>query len=241
MKLQKETNALVSPEKSHGKWYQDACGTAFAMELVGERWSLLIIRELMLGARRFSDLRASLPGISAKVLTERLGSLEDAGVLLKRRLPPPAATQVYELTEWGTLAEPAIQELGRWAARSPRHDPTLPLTPVSFMLSLRTMIDRSAAASLNLTVGFTVSGDSFLAELANGAMPVRRAEPGEGEVTFNAAVPLPLLRIFYGKQPLEEAERSGDVTITGDRELARRFVTLFSLPPKAASTTVQPR
>src|SRR5690606_10852582 len=110
MKLQKET-------ESHGKWYQDACGTAFAMEIIGERWALLIIRELMLGGRRFSDLRASLPGISAKVLTERLTGLERAGVLTKRKLPPPAATQVYELTEWGYLAEPAIQELGRWAAR----------------------------------------------------------------------------------------------------------------------------
>src|SRR5688572_1712143 len=98
MKLQKETESLKEP---HGKWYADACGTAFAMELVGERWSILIIRELMLGGRRFSDLRASLPGISAKVLSERLGGLEQAGVLVRRKLPPPAATQVYELTEWG--------------------------------------------------------------------------------------------------------------------------------------------
>jgi DNA-binding HxlR family transcriptional regulator len=211
------------------------------MELVGERWSLLIVRELLLGARRFSDLRASLPGISAKVLTERLGSLEQAGVLLKRKLPPPVATQVYELTEWGVQAEPAIQELGRWATRSPRHDPTLPLTPVSFMLSLRTMIDHAAAASLDLVVGFTLAGESFLAELANGEMPVRRAQRGEGEVGFEAAAALPLLRVFYGKQPLEEAERSGDVTISGDRELARRFVALFSLPPKAGSATAPPR
>ena len=211
------------------------------MELVGERWSLLVIRELMLGARRFSDLRASLPGISAKVLTERLTSLEEAGVLVKRKLPPPAAVQVYELTEWGLQAEPAIQELGRWAARSPRHDPTLPLTPVSFMLSLRTMIDHAAAPSLDLAVGFTVSGESFLAELANGSMPVRRAEAGEGQVRFEAPVPLPLLRVFYGKQPLEEAERSGQVAISGDRELARRFVALFSLPPKAVAATVPPR
>lgn len=79
MKLQKET-------ESHGKWYQDACGTAFAMELVGERWSILIIRELMLGGRRFSDLRASLPGISAKVLAERLAGLEAARVLVRRKL-----------------------------------------------------------------------------------------------------------------------------------------------------------
>ena len=227
MKLQKETKALAD----HGKWYQDACGTAFAMELVGERWSMLIIRELMLGGRRFSDLRASLRGISAKVLTERLAGLEQAGVLAKRKLPPPAAAQVYELTEWGYLAEPAIQELGRWAARSPDHNPQLPLSPVSFMLSLRTMINHEAARLLDATVGFTVSGESFLAELKDGKMPARRVEPGDADVWFEADEPLPLLRVFYGKQPLDEAERAG-VRLTGDKALAERFVALFALPPQ---------
>jgi DNA-binding HxlR family transcriptional regulator len=230
MKLQKETD---SPEK-HGRWYQDACGTAYAMELVGERWSMLIIRELMLGGRRFSDLRASLTGISAKVLTERLASLEQAGILSRRKLPPPAATQVYELTEWGYLAEPAIQELGRWAARSPEHNPQLPLTPVSFMLSLRTMIDHARARELDVTVGVTVSGESFVAELKEGKMPVRRGEPGEGDVTFESPRALPLLRVFYGKHPLEDVEAQGELKVTGDRDLARRFVDLFALPKKVA-------
>jgi DNA-binding HxlR family transcriptional regulator len=220
---------------SHGKWYQDACGTAFAMELVGERWSLLIVRELMLGGRRFSDLRAALPAISAKVLTERLAGLEQAGVLTRRKLPPPAASQVYELTDWGYAAEPAIQELGRWGARSPAHNPQLPLSPVGFMLSLRTMIDHEAAKTLDLEVGFTLAGERFVAALRDGAMPVRRAEAGrsedEGELRFEAELALPLLRVFYGKQPLDEAEQAG-VRITGDRELARRFVALFALPEK---------
>lgn len=236
MKLPKETESPDgSPKDPHGKWYQDACGTAFAMELVGERWSMLIIRELMLGGRRFSDLRASLPGISAKVLTERLAGLEQAGVLIKRKLPPPAATQVYELTEWGYFAEPAIQELGRWAARSPEHNPQLPLSSVSFMLSLRTMIDHESARQLDATIGFTVRGESFLAELRDGSMPVRRVERGAAgaaaDVWFEADEPLPLLRVFYGKQPLADAERAG-VGLTGDRVLAERFVALFSLPEK---------
>lgn len=228
MKLQKETD---SPEK-HGKWYQDACGTAFAMELVGERWSMLIIRELMLGGRRFSDLRASLTGISAKVLTERLASLEVAGIVARRKLPPPAATQVYELTEWGYLAEPAIQELGRWAARSPGHNPQLPLTPVSFMLSLRTMIDHDKARNLDVTVSVTVSGECFIAELRDGKMPVRRGEPGPADVIFESPRALPLLRVFYGKYPLEEIEAQGELRVTGDRDLARRFIDLFALPEK---------
>lgn len=231
MKLQKETESL----ETHGKWYQDACGTAFAMELVGERWSMLIIRELMLGGRRFSDLRASLPGISAKVLTERLAGLEHAGALVRRKLPPPAASQVYELTEWGYFAEPAIQELGRWAARSPAHNPQLPLSPVSFMLSLRTMIDHAAARAFDATVGFTVGGESFVAQLRDGAMPVRRAEPGEAaDAWISTDVALPLLRVIYGKQPLAEALREGAVTLSGDQALAERFLALFSLPPKIA-------
>lgn len=217
--------------KSHGKWYQDACGAAFAMELLGERWSVLIIRELLLGGRRFSDLRASLPGISAKVLTERLAGLEQAGVVTRRKLPPPAATQVYELTEWGYFAETPILELGRWAARSPEHNPQLPISPVSFMLSLRTMIDHEAAKAFDVSAGFTVSGESFLADLRGGSMPVSRAEPGAGELNFAADEPLPLLRLFYGKQPLEEAEQAG-VTFSGDRQLAERFIALFSLPEK---------
>lgn len=231
MKLQKETEA----QDKHGRWYQDACGTAFAMELVGERWSMLIIRELMLGGRRFSDLRASLPGISAKVLTERLAGLEQAGVLNRRKLPPPAAAQVYELTEWGYLAEPAIQELGRWAARSPRHDPTLPLSPVSLMLSMRTMLVLEAAKGVEAKVGFDIGGETFVAHLHDGQLPIRRGDPSEAPAVIRTRVPLPLLRVIYGKQPLEMVEAEGELTVEGDRETARRYCSVFSLPPKVAS------
>jgi DNA-binding HxlR family transcriptional regulator len=228
MALQKETE---SPD-THGKWYGDACGTAFAMELVGERWSMLIVRELMLGGRRFSDLRASLPGISAKVLTERLTGLEQAGVVVKRKLPPPAAAQVYELTEWGYLAEPAIQELGRWAARSPEHDPTLPLSAVSFMISMRTMLDRETAAGLALTVGFETGGEQFVARLKESTLPIRREEIAAADVVFRASSPMELAALFYGKLPLEEWAGGEGRAIEGDRALAERFVDLFWLPEK---------
>ncbi|WP_250893625.1 winged helix-turn-helix transcriptional regulator [Croceibacterium selenioxidans] len=225
MKLQKET-------ESHGKWYQDACGTAFAMELVGERWSMLIVRELMLGGRRFSDLRASLPGISAKVLTERLTGLEEAGVLTRRKLPPPAATQVYELTEWGYLAEPAIQELGRWAARSREHNPQLPLSPVSLMLSMRTMLVAEAAEGVEAKVGFDIGGETFLAHLHDQQLPVRRGELDGADAVIRASAPLPILRVIYGKQTLEAIEAEGGLKVEGDREAARRFCSVFSLPDK---------
>src|SRR4249919_2386031 len=123
MKLEKITRRLKAPQH---RWYGDACATAHALDLVGERWALLVMRELIFGPKRFSDLRASLPGISANVLTQRLEGLEQSGLVARRRLPPPAAAQVYELTEWGYESEPIFQALGRWASRSPLHDPTLP-------------------------------------------------------------------------------------------------------------------
>ncbi|GAB5347883.1 winged helix-turn-helix transcriptional regulator [Alteriqipengyuania sp. 357] len=219
MKLQKET-------KVHGRWYDDACGTAFALELVGERWSLLIIRELLLGPRRFSDLRATLPGISAKVLTERLATLADAGVLTRHKLPPPAASQVYELTEWGYSAETIIQELGRWAATSPLHDPTLPLSAVSFMISLRTMIDRARAGDWSATICFSIGEDSFVARLANGDLPIERGEPDGADCLFTAAEAAHLAAVFYGKQPASAVGAS----IEGDAKVAERFIDLFHLP-----------
>jgi DNA-binding HxlR family transcriptional regulator len=230
VKLRKETK---SPDTRHGRWYEDACGTAFAMELIGERWSLLVMRELMLGPRRFSKLRQALNGISAKVLTERLESLERAGAVVKRTLPPPANVQVYELTEWGYLAEPAIQELGRWAAQSSKHDPTLPLSPVSLMLSFRTMLDKVRAGEFDATIGFDVAGETYLAELKDGQLPIRRADIGDAQVTFRApAAPL-LAAVFYVKFTPEELAGQG-VRIDGDRALADRFIDLFHLPPKVS-------
>src|SRR4028119_1225535 len=98
MKLEKITE---ESEVRSRRRYEDACAAAHALDLVGERWALLVIRELMMGPRRFGDLRASLPGISANVLTQRLEGLEAAGVLVRRKLPPPAAAQAHELTGWG--------------------------------------------------------------------------------------------------------------------------------------------
>jgi len=226
MKLQKET---TSPQNLHGKWYRDACGTAFAMELVGERWSLMIVRELMLGGLRFSDLRRVLPGISAKVLTERLDGLEQAGVLLRKDLPPPASVRIYELTEWGYYAEPAIQELGRWAARSSRHDPTLPLSAVGLMLSLRTMLDKERAEELEADIGFDIGGETFRARLSGGQLPIVRGEVDGAQAVFRApAAPL-VAAHFYGKLP---AAQIAGLAIEGDAVLAARFAALFELPPK---------
>lgn len=233
MEYQKVTNPPQAPVKSpHGRWYGDACGTAFAMELVGERWSLMILRELLFGPRRFSDLRASLPGISAKVLTERLAGLEEAGALRREKLPPPAGTQVYALTEWGRAVEPSLQELGRWAAMHSGHNPFLPLSPVSLMISMRTMLNRAKAAGMRARIGFVIGGEEFLAALANGELPIRRGHASQGQAVFRAPDASVMAGLLYAKIPAEQLEREAGLVIEGDRELALRYAALFALPDK---------
>lgn len=231
MKLQKETR--IESASPHGRWYNDACGTAFGLELVGERWALLVLRELMMGPRRFSDLRAGLPGISAKVLIERLEGLEGAGVLMRREIPPPAPARLYELTPWGYRAEGMLQEIGRWAAMSPMHDPTLPLSPVSLMLSLRTMFDRAAARGFKGSVGFDIGGATFLAEVREGELPIRRGPAEEADVVFRAPAAPVLAALIYASVPQEKLEREAGLEVTGDAALAKRFIALFSLPDPA--------
>jgi DNA-binding HxlR family transcriptional regulator len=231
MKLQKVTDAERGAAKRR---YDDACGTAHALDLIGERWALLVMRELMLGPKRFSDLRGDLPGISANVLTQRLEGLEAAGLLVRRRLPPPASTQVYELTPWGYEAEPIVQSLGRWAARSPAHDPTLPISATSIMLSFRTMFDQGRAADFRAAIGFRLGAESFLARIADGRFENGRADAEGADVVF-AGTPTGLAAFVYGGQPIEVLEQAGILKLEGNQAVAARFARLFPLPPKVRS------
>lgn len=219
MKLEKITDRS-------GRRYDDACGTAHGLELIGERWALLVVRELMFGPKRFGDLRASLPGLSANVLTQRLEGLEAAGIVRRRKLPPPASVQVYGLTPWGQEAEPIISELGRWAARSPRHDPTLPLSPASMMLSFRTMFDAEKAGEARMVLGFRFGEEAFVVTVAEGTLTARRDQPDAAEVVV-MATPEQVAAAVYMDQPLPEA------TVAGDAAVFERFADFFALPDKA--------
>lgn len=216
--------------------YDDACGAAHALDLVGERWALLVMRELLLGPRRFSDLRASLPGISANVLTQRLEGLEASGVVARHRLPPPGAAQVYALTAWGLECEPILQALGRWAARSPTHDPTLPLSTISLLLSLRTMLDPARAEGLDWRVGFRFGAETYLGHLAEGAFAIEAGPVEAAEAVFSGPATA-MAAAIYGGVPFEALEAQGALRVEGDRPLARRFTTLFPLPPKVVPST----
>jgi len=230
--MRSEKITTVRPGVSRRR-YDDACGTAHALDLVGERWALLVMRELMLGPKRFSDLKADLPGISANVLTQRLEGLEAAGLLVRRRLPPPASAQVYELTPWGYEAEPIVCALGRWAARSPAHDPTLPLSGTSLVLSFRTMFDPGRADELDVRIGLRVGAERFALRIADRRLEAGRGEAEEADLVM-AGPAAAIAAAVYGGVPLAELEGEGALAIEGDRALARRFTTLFPLPPKAA-------
>lgn len=206
---------------------------AHGLELLGERWALFVVRELMLGPRRFSDLRADLPGLSANVLTQRLKELEDRGVLVKYRLPPPASVQVYELTEWGYEAEIIVQELGRWATRSPGHDPTMPISGVSILLSFRTMINLTLVGDLDATLGFRFGEDHYRGHVDASGFSVGRGDPEGADVVFDGD-PNGLGAYVHGGVAYDQLHAGGMLTITGDMAKAERFRRLFPLPPKFA-------
>ena len=192
------------------------------------------MRELMFGPKRFSDLRAGLPGISANVLTQRLEGLIAAGVVTRRKLPPPAAVQVYELTEWGYESEPIFHALGRWAARSPWHDTSLPFSAASLLLSFRTLLDAERARGLNARIGLRLGTEQFIGHLADGQISFVRADPAGADVIFTAE-PRALAAAVYGGVSFEALEAAGVLRIGGHRALAERFRTLFPLPAKAGT------
>jgi DNA-binding HxlR family transcriptional regulator len=210
--------------------YEDACAAAYALDLVGERWALLVMRELLLGPKRFGHLRDDLPGISANILTQRLDDLEAAGILARRKLPPPASAQVYELTPWGYESEPIFQALGRWAARSRDHDPRLPLSAVSLLISFRTMLDPRRAEGFEARIGLRIGAETFLARVADGRIEVARDDLHDATVVLTGTAPA-IAAAVYGGRPLEALIAGGALSLEGDRRAAERFVTLFPLPP----------
>ena len=230
-----ESQKITKAKKTIRRSYDDACGTAHGLDLIGERWALLVIRELMLGPKRFGDLRADLPGISANVLTQRLEGLEASGIVKRRRLPPPASAQVYELTQWGYEAEPIVQTLGRWATRSPAHDPRMPLSATSLMLSFRTMFDRERARWLRGRLGVKIFEQDFIVSIGDGALTAERGAIERVDATIAGAPPA-IAAAVYGGVPLAALEAEGALSISGDRAFVERFVTFFPLPPKIDAT-----
>jgi DNA-binding HxlR family transcriptional regulator len=222
MKLEKVTDARRAEAK---RGYEDACGLAHALELIGERWAPLVVRELLLGPRRFSDLRSALPGISANVLTQRLAELEERGLVRRRKLPPPASVQVYEATQWTLEVSPILCALGRWASRSPLHNKSHPVSPVAIMLSMKTNVDLARTAGFEARVAFRFGEIPYFAEVSAAGFEIGPGEPDDADVTIYAT-PDELKPVLYGGAPLEQLRVEGNI------DKARRFFKLVSLPPQ---------
>lgn len=193
---------------------------------------MLVVRELLLGPKRFGDLRSGLPGASPNVLSQRLRELESVGVLLRRKLPPPASVRVYELTEWGSELEPVIVALGRWGARSPHLPLDAGMGVDSLILSFRTMFDAASAGDFEATVGLKLGDDVFQAVVADGTLDVNRGLAGEVDAAITTDVGT-MVSLVYERRPLGEVEEAGRVEISGERAVIERFITLFPLPERA--------
>src|SRR6266542_1083409 len=158
--------------------YGDACGIARALDVVGERWALLVVRELLLGPQRFSDLRRALPGASSNLVADRLRELEGRGVVRRRRLPPPAASQVYELTDWGRELEPIVLALGNWGIRVPMPEGPTTLSATSVLIYLRAAarLDPQAAPA---TYRFEMDRRVWTIRTREGRVHVESGEPAD--------------------------------------------------------------
>jgi DNA-binding HxlR family transcriptional regulator/putative sterol carrier protein len=214
--------------------YGDACGIARALDTVGERWALLIVRELLLGPKRFTDIRSGLPSLSADVLAARLRELEASGVVARRVLPPPAASQVYELTPAGRALEQVVIELGRWGgANLPRSPEGTGMSLDAAVLSFPTLFDPALAGNFEATIALRLGPERFVARVAGGRFGVERGETAAPDATI-AADPRTLLDVAHGRRKLEDALESGDLEISGDAKAGKRFMGLFPIPAAAA-------
>ena len=152
--------------------YGQHCGIAYALDLVGERWALLVVRELILGPKRFTDLRNGLPGVATNVLSQRLKELERNGIVGRRVLPPPAASTVYELTAYGRELEPIVLRLGAWAAQTMERAPGQPMRSEWLMVAVKARFRPAAAKGIRATVGLRFPDGDFTIHLAGGSLQV---------------------------------------------------------------------
>jgi DNA-binding HxlR family transcriptional regulator len=209
--------------------YGEGCAAAHALDLVGERWALLVVRELLLGPKRFTDLRAGIVHASANVLAERLRELERAGVIRRRKLAPPAGSRVYELTDWGHELEPVLNHLGRWGSRSPALPHDAPMSFDSKVLALTALFDPDAAGDFATRLQLRLGEHELRVEVRDGRIELRRGVYDEPDAVVTTD-PDTLTALAFGARRLRDAERAGAVAIDGDRRAVARFLGLFSVP-----------
>jgi DNA-binding HxlR family transcriptional regulator len=203
--------------------YGDGCAIATAFDHVGERWALLIVRELLLGPKRFTDLQDGLPGAGPKILAQRLRELESAGVVRRRTLSPPASSQVYELTDWGAQLDPIVVALGRWGTDAPE-PPVGHVGADSAMIKLRSLFRPQPQRPWTATYEIRLGRYRFTTRVSDGQLTgIRRGEPHGRPDTIIDTDPDTLNRVLADGQALTKAADDGLLTITGDNQAAQRL------------------
>ena len=209
--------------------YGEACAIAHGLDLVGERWALLVVRELLLGPKRFTDLKKGLPNASPNVISERLRELERAGIVKRDKLPPPASSRVYALTDWGRELEEIVLSLGRWATRSPSLPREGPMGADSVVLALKGKLDPAAAKGLRAGYELRFGEDRFRVAVSDQAIEVARGGADQPDATIDTD-PGTLFAVLWNGRLLADAQRAGDLRIEGDTTAVERLIRLFPLP-----------
>jgi DNA-binding HxlR family transcriptional regulator len=208
--------------------YDDPCGIARALDCVGERWALLVVRELLFGPKRYTDLRAGLPFASPNVLSQCLQELEACHVLHKRVLPQPSGVTVYELTAWGRELESVLLSLARWgsrAAMTSAHE----LSTDALLVALQTTFDASASSITKARVQLRLGTNVFQLMVDRRRLTIARGQdkPFDAAITTHAAC---LRRVVFGQQTLAHAWRAGKLSLEGDEVVAAQFLQMFARP-----------
>jgi DNA-binding HxlR family transcriptional regulator len=214
--------------------YGDGCAIAHGLDLIGERWALLVVRELLLGPKRFTDLKHGLPNASPNVISERLRDLERAGVVKRDKLPPPASARVYDLTDWGRELEGIVMALGTWGARSPSPPRDAPIGADSLVLALKARFDAGAAKGLRAGYELRLGEDRFRIGVADERLELARGSAVAPDATIETD-PGTLAAVLWNGRSLAAARRAGELRMEGDQAAVARLVRLFPMPRAAAA------
>ena len=216
--------------------YHQHCGIARALDILGERWTLLILRELLLGPRRYGDLASNLPGVGTNLLAARLRSLEEAGIVRRATLPPPANVPVYDLTARGEALRPILADLALWGydllPEVPAKDDA---TRASWAaMSMAAVLERSGDGDLRGVFAFAVGDEVFHVDLTDEGARVVQGVPATADVRVTAD-PMTFFALADRRITAARAVRDGVLTVDGDRRLLERLLAGFHLPERVAA------
>ena len=202
---------------------------AQALDLVGERWALLVIRELMFVPKRFSELKTDLPGIATNMLSQRLTDLEQAGIVVRRLMPGAGRAWAYDLTDWGRESLPVLQVISQWAVRSPLVDDDLPRSIDAVIVGLQSHFQPQCAGDLSLVMALTLSGRAFTLTLADRILDVTAGAPDAADIWIEG-----------DRMAVLRAMRDGGhegLTLGGDRSLLPQVAACFAWPQSLTPDT----